>query len=246
MHATCRLCSVAAVLAFGGASAAGAQPGDAVARSDTVPAPPPAAAAALAAPLERQVVAPAARFAAARPFEQYVHSDTTRQAEWLRNYSGAATSVEQAASRTQRIGGRWHLLVIAEHWCNDAVNSIPWLARLAAENPTIELRIAAGADAPELLASHRLGERAATPLVLVYDEQFVERGAWIERPAPLRALIASKEGRVCEDTLKESVRTWRTDDDGRTVLDEVLTLLEQAAATPTAPPTATTNPGSSR
>lgn len=176
------------------------------------------------------VPSPAERFASAVTFQQFVQSDTTRQQEWMRNYEQAARSVATVAPRVRAVKGRWHILVVAESWCNDAVNSVPYLARLAAENPAIELRILRKADAGELPATHLLDGRDATPLVLLYDEHFVERGAWIERPAPLRQLIASKEGRVCEDTLKETVRAWRAADDGRTVLEEVLTLLERTAA----------------
>lgn len=173
---------------------------------------------------------PAQRFATAATFQQFVQSDTTRQLEWTRNHESAARSVAHVASRVRALKGKWRILVVAESWCNDAVNSIPYLARLAEENPSIELRILRKAVAAELPATHLLDGRDATPLVLLYDEHFVERGAWIERPAPLRQLIASKEGRVCEETLKETVRAWRTADDGRTVLEEVLTLLERSAA----------------
>ncbi len=173
---------------------------------------------------------PAQRFEFATDFERFVFSDTTRQQEWLRNYKAAGRAVAAVLPRANAVPGRWHVLVIAESWCNDAVNSVPWLARLAFTSPTIELRMLRKADAPELLQSHLLDGRAATPLVILYDENFVERGAWIERPAELRKLIVSKEGRVCEDTLKEAVKVWRLDDDGRSVLNEVVLLMERATA----------------
>jgi len=172
----------------------------------------------------------AERFSAAASFEQFVGSDTTRQAEWKQNYEMAASSVAAIIPRVRAVGGRWRLLVVAESWCNDAVNSVPYLARLAAEYPAVEIRLLRKADAPDLFEGHLLDGRAATPLVLLYDQQFVERGAWIERPAALQKLITSKEGRVCEETLKGAVRSWRLADNGRSVLDEVVALIEGAAA----------------
>lgn len=186
-----------------------------------------AAAAQTAAPAQQAAAVTAAqRFRAALTYDQFA-ADTARHDEWARNLEHAGVSVNLLADRVRALPGRWHLLVVAESWCRDAVNSIPYLARLAAEFPAIDLRIMRTADAQDLLAAHLLDGRPATPLVLVYDEQFVERGAWIERPAELRALIKSKEGRTCEDALREDVARWRAADDGRSVLAEVVALMER-------------------
>ena len=171
----------------------------------------------------------AQRYAAAVTYADFVRADTARHVEWTRNYEQAATTIAGVAPRVRALRGRWRLLVVAESWCNDALNSVPYLARLAESNPAIEIRLLRKSEAPELLATHPFDGREATPLVLLLDDQLIERGAWIERPGPLRELIKSKEGRVCEDTLKEAVLEWRRADAGRTVVDEVLTMIERAA-----------------
>ena len=196
-------------------------------------------AAAAAAPAQQSAVAAvgptaAQRYAAAASYSHFVLADTARHVEWTRNYEQAATTVAGLAPRVRAVRGHWHLLVVAEPWCNDALNSVPYLARLAELNPAIEIRLLRKSEAPELLAAHPFEGRDATPLVLLLDDHFVERGAWIERPVPLRELIKSKEGRVCEDTLKEAVREWRSADAGRTVVDEVLAMVERAASATTA------------
>ena len=167
----------------------------------------------------------AQRYESALTYEQFT-ADSARHDEWVRNFERASAPVLALRERARALRGRWHLLVVAESWCRDAVNSVPYLARLAAENPAIELRLLRSSDAKDLLDAHPLEGRAATPLVLVYDEQFVERGVWIERPAALRALIKSKEGRTCEDALREDVARWRAADGGRSVLAEVIGLME--------------------
>lgn len=175
------------------------------------------------------------RLEAATDFDTFVAADTARQQEWRANYEAAATAVAALSSRARGLAGHWRLLVVAESWCADAVNSVPYLARLAAEYPAIEVKILRKAQAPELLAGHQLDGRSATPLVILLDVHLHERGAWIEQPAALRALVQSKEGRVCEDTLKEAVRDWRRADQGRAVLDEVIALIERASAIADAP-----------
>lgn len=187
----------------------------------------PGAAASAQARDTASVPAIAVRWEQAATFAQFVDGDTTRQAEWKRNYDAAASTVAAIEERIRALGGRWRVLVVAESWCNDAVNSVPYLARFAEKHPDAELRVLTKAQGLDLLERHRLNGRPATPLVLLYDADFVLRGAWIERPAALQQMITSKEGRVCEDTLKASVRSWRLADNGRSVLDEVLQLMER-------------------
>lgn len=171
-----------------------------------------------------------ARYAAALTYEQFLRADTARHEQWQRNTARAEAVVAPFVARARALPGRWHLLVVAEATCGDALNSVPWLARLADEVPTLDLRLLHKADAADLLAAHRLGDREATPLVLVYDDSWVERGAWIERPLGLRSLIESEEGHVPDDTLTAHVRAWRADDNGASVLREVLGLIERRAS----------------
>ncbi|MBI2408791.1 MAG: thioredoxin family protein [Gemmatimonadetes bacterium] len=175
----------------------------------------------------------AARFAAALSFDQFVAGDTARQAEWRRNYDHASSVVTEAVSRWGAPVGRWHLLVVAESWCGDAVNSVPYLARLAAEHPAVDLRLIRRADGQDLLDAHPLDGQPAAPLVLVLDESFAQRAVWIENPAALRTLVKSKQGRTCEDALKVEVASWRTKDGGRSVLSEVLSLMAPATSADT-------------
>lgn len=176
--------------------------------------------------------APAAfaqRFAAALTFEKFVASDTARRDEWHRNHLAAAAAVQAFATSYGAIPGRWRLLIVAEPSCGDAVNSVPYLARLAEARPTIEMRLLRKADAPDLLAAHQLDGQSVTPLVLVLDSAWTLRGTWIERPAPLRQLIKSKQGRTCADALDVEVAAWRRKDGGRSVLAEVVQLMSPGA-----------------
>jgi len=174
----------------------------------------------------------ASQYAAALTVRQFVASDSTYRDAWTRAYDNAAATVSAALPRSRAIGGRWHLFVIAESWCSDAMASVPYLARLADEDSSFALRLLRRADAQPLLQAHLLNGRAATPLVLVYDEQFVERGVWIERPAALRAFIEANSAKLDDDALARGIREWRAKDAGRSVLDEVLAQLERTARSP--------------
>lgn len=193
------------------------------------------AAAAAPPPVARTEADLAVRFRSALTYEAFTASDTSsdaaKRALWTANDGRADASVAEVVARVRALPGRWHLLIVAESWCPDAANSVPYLARLAAEADNVDLRVLRKADAADLIAAHPLDGRDATPLVLVLDERFAVRGVWIERPASLNAIVAKKAGRICESTLKTQVASWYRQDAGRAVLGEVVALLERAGAT---------------
>ena len=158
-------------------------------------------------------------------YDAFVRGDTARRAQWIANRAAAATSMAPLVERTRSIPGRRHLLVVAESWCGDAVNSVPYLAALAAADSTLDLRLLRKADAKRLLRSHLLRGRDATPLVIVLDGAFAEQGSWIEQPAPLKALVRELEPTMPEDSLAIHVRAWYAADSGRTSVAEVLALI---------------------
>lgn len=168
-------------------------------------------------------------WAQAVTYDAFVAGDTARRAQWLANGTAAVISMEPLAARARAIPGRWRVLVVAESWCGDAVNSVPYLERLATLDTAIELRLLRRADAVPLLRSHLLDGRRATPVVVLLDEYFVERGSWVEQPAPLRALVREVQARAGEDSANVRARAWYAADSGRTSAGEVLGIVERAA-----------------
>lgn len=175
---------------------------------------------------------PRALFERGATYAEFTAADTARRALWTGNYARAPRSADSALRRIARMRGEWKLLVVAEPWCGDGANSIPYLAWVAEQAPNVEMRIVRKADAPELLAAHRVGGRVAVPLVVVLDSTYAERGAWIEQPEALRALVTSRRGMDGEET-HDQVVAWYAADAGRSMLGEITTLLDDISA-PTA------------
>ena len=134
--------------------------------------------------------------------------------------------VERAAA----VPGRWHLLVLSEDWCGDAVNIVPILARLAEFVPNVDLRLLARDENLDLMDAHLTdGRSRSIPVVLVLDEDFVEQGWWGPRPSELQAWVM-EEGLALEPEERyRLVRQWYARDRGRTTLEEVIGGLEAAA-----------------
>ncbi len=167
------------------------------------------------------------RYLSAMTYAEFTASDTSRQGLWREVEQRVPSSPAVDVSSIDAARRRWRLLVVAENSCTDAANTLPYLAALADRSPFIDIRVLRKADATDLLAAHPLGERQATPLVLVYDPEFTLRGAWIEHPASLRSMIASLGDTLDRDSVRARVRAWYREDAGRSALRELLGIMER-------------------
>ena len=132
--------------------------------------------------------------------------------------------------RVSALPGVWHLLVLSEDWCGDAVNTVPVVARLAERSPNTDLRVLGRDDNPDLMDAHLTGSSRSIPVVIALDESFRERGWWGPRPTVLQHWV-SGQGQLLEKTARyREARIWYARDQGRTTLEEVVSMLERAAA----------------
>lgn len=169
------------------------------------------------------------RFLSAPTFEEFVTTAVDNRELWAGTYRRATVPTEVVA-RLAALPGRWHLLVLNEDWCGDAVNTLPYIARLAEQAPNVELRVL-GRDAnPDLMDAHLTNGSRSIPLVIVLDEQFEERGWWGPRPAELQAWVLGPAGQALEKAERyREVRRWYARDKGVTTLTELVMLIERAA-----------------
>lgn len=127
-------------------------------------------------------------------------------------------------------GGRTlRLLVIAEDWCGDASNTIPFLARWASLTDGVELRVIRRDEHAEVMNRYLTNGSRAIPIVIVLDEHFEELGHWGPRPGELQKWVMQNRGSVPKAELYPQVRKWYAKDRGETTLKEVL---EAAGAAP--------------
>jgi hypothetical protein len=132
--------------------------------------------------------------------------------------------------RVAALPGAWHLLVLSEDWCGDAVNTVPVVAKLAERAPNADLRVLGRDDNPDLMDAHLTGSSRSIPVVIALDESFEERGWWGPRPTVLQGWV-SGQGQLLEKTARyREARIWYARDQGRTTLEEVVSMLERAAA----------------
>lgn len=169
------------------------------------------------------------RYLAATDFRAYLESVEKNKELWHGVFKRVSIPPE-ILEEAKRLPGTWHLLALSEDWCGDAVNLLPVLAHLAEEVPSLDLRVLSRDLNPDLMDAHLTnGKSRSIPVVLVLDEDFVERGWWGPRPGPLQEWIVTEGLTLPSAERYKQVRRFYAKDKGQTMLREILELMDSAA-----------------
>jgi len=134
-----------------------------------------------------------------------------------------AESIERAA----RLGAARQLLVISEDWCGDCINVLPYLSRLEEAADAIDLRVIGRDTNRDLMDAHLTGASRSIPVAIIYDENFTELGWWGPRPGPLQEWVVGEGLALPKPERYPLIRAWYARDRGRTIVSEVLSIMER-------------------
>jgi hypothetical protein len=173
------------------------------------------------------------RFESALTFPDYL--ETVRKNEEL--WHGVHQRVRlpaNAVTEGPSIPGTWHLLALSEDWCGDAVNILPVISRLADELPDVDLRVLLRDENLDIMDAHLTnGTSRSIPIIVVYDDDFQERGWWGPRPTGLQKWVMEEGMKMEPGPRYAQVRRVYARDKGKAILAEILDLMRSVAATPT-------------
>jgi len=158
------------------------------------------------------------------PWTEYLASTQQQRTTWVRN---AGRDVPAAlVDRLKNAGAGLRLLVVAEDWCADSVNSIPYLGTLA-KQAGVEMRVVNAEAGKPFMEAHRTPDgRAATPtVILIRDGK--EAAAWVERPAALQTWFLEMTGKIDSADRQQRKSSWYEWSRGDDALREIVTLAEQ-------------------
>jgi hypothetical protein len=169
------------------------------------------------------------RFLGAPEFEEMLATAEKNADLWAAVWRRAKVPDEHL-QRVAGLEGAWHLLVLSEDWCGDAVNTVPVVAKLAELSPNLDLRVLARDHNLDLMDAHLTGTSRSIPVVIMLDDDFRERGWWGPRPAELQSWVLGPGQAQDKEARYRHLRGWYARDAGRTTLNEVVATLERAAA----------------
>lgn len=158
-------------------------------------------------------------------------TDAKLKSEMERHYAAAEIPAETAAY-VKNLKRPVHLLAIAEDWCGDVRRNVPAVARLVAENPEIlRLRLTDKETKPQLMVRYLTNAAEAIPIVVVFNDQFVEIGNWGPRPEACKKLMARGKAAGRIDQAREKIGEFYTTDKHQSTIKEIKDLIETASAT---------------
>ncbi|MCC7132927.1 MAG: thioredoxin family protein [Gemmatimonadales bacterium] len=169
-------------------------------------------------------------FEGGKTWTEFFDGAKARRDMWRENYQRGEPAAD-LVTRARAVGGSWRVLVVAEDWCGDSANTVPYLVRLVEQVPGVELRIVNSTVGKWVMTRHPTPDgRAATPTIVLLGPEGEERGCFIERPAALRAWVAENKPKLSDDDFQSGKMGWYRSDAGQSTVTEMVEILEAAAA----------------
>ena len=165
-----------------------------------------------------------------RTYLEFRDAAESRVEAWNNHYAEAQVP-DALSTRLSTVAGKWRLLVVAEDWCGDSANTIPYVAKLVDVADNLDMRIINSEVGRAIMESHPTPDgRAATPTVILLTEGYEEAGCWVERPRKLQGWFLANQGKLEEEELYNQKYAWYDEDRGQETLTEVVEMIEAAAA----------------
>ncbi len=138
----------------------------------------------------------------------YTRLNLQRMGRWNKT-SKVSASLEQLMGKVNR-PQVW--LLITEAWCGDGAQSIPHLAKIAALNPLISLKIILRDEHPELMDAYLTnGARSIPKLIAITADLQQELFIWGPKPQYLldcHAAYKQNPGDLSYQEFKKQVHLW--------------------------------------
>lgn len=176
----------------------------------------------------RQDIDYAGLYAKGVTFAEFLENARARRDQWRAHYNDA-TVTPDLITRMRALPGRRRLLVVAEDWCADSVNTIPYIVRLVDGAPErLELRLIDSERGKAVMEAHRTPDgRAATPVVVVLAEDGRVLGTWTERPSSTQTWFLEKQKTTMQKPLHDELKDWYAKDAGKTTVAEIAEIVSR-------------------
>lgn len=163
-------------------------------------------------------------------FSNFLARPTVNHELWIALAQRVVIPIEYSA-RVEALHGHWHLLVLSEDWCGDAVNIVPIVAKLADSVSNMDMRILARDQNLDIMDAHLTnGKSRSIPIVILLNDKFQECGWWGPRPRALQQWVVDNGMQLPKDVRYKEIRTFYARDRGLTTIREIVEMLEECCA----------------
>ena len=120
-------------------------------------------------------------------------------------------------------------VIIAEAWCGDAAQNVPYIAKLAAACANVEIRVVLRDENPDFMDTYLTNGSRSIPKAIVFKTEGLEElVTWGPRPDFIQQqVIAYKKDAPAEidyEKFAESIHAWYAKDKNKALEGELITL----------------------
>jgi hypothetical protein len=170
------------------------------------------------------------RYCEGETFAEFMARPTQNHELWVGIYKHVVIPIEISA-RVEALHGRWHLLVLSEDWCGDAVNIVPVVAKLTESVSNMDMRILARDENLDIMDAHLTNGRSRSiPIVILLNPKYQECGWWGPRPRELQKWVLEKGLSLPREERYREVRSFYARDRGLSTMRELVVMLEECCA----------------
>lgn len=158
-------------------------------------------------------------------------AESAEQANRMRERYEVLALPEDCTAALHALTRPVHVIAIAEDWCGDVVRHAPVLARIATEQPLVQVRFISRDAYPEVFTRYLTNGGEAIPKFIFLSADWVECGNWGPMQADCRKLVA--RGKACGNVPAARERVseiYQADPGCNTVFHELCELVELAGA----------------
>ncbi len=171
------------------------------------------------------------RFYSGQTFEEFIESAVELKDLWLSTRKRVEVPAKYVAD-IEAIPGQWHILALSADWCLDAVTTVPPIAQLCDLAINADFRLFERDQNLDLMDAHLTNGGRSIPVLILYDNSWVERAWWGPRPKELQAWVVDWTEKNGKEGSKEEkyryIRGWYARDKGQAVLAEVIEMVTKA------------------
>ena len=161
--------------------------------------------------------------------KEYIHLNQRRMHRVEKTYVINEVLAEQLKAQQHII----HWLVITEHWCGDAAQSLGVLNAVANNsNGKINLRFVYRDQNSELMNAFLTNGTKSIPKLIQLDEHYNVTGIWGPRPTTAQELVKTlKANPLTAESYSTELHSWYAKDKQVSMEKEILKLLQRANST---------------
>ena len=157
---------------------------------------------------------------------EYINLNQHRMSRVEKTYH-VSTALEQ---HVQRVTHKTYWLILIEHWCGDAAQTLPAFQKVAElTNGMIEMKLVYRDENPELMDAYLTGESRSIPKLIQLDAHHNVKGIWGPRPTEAQKLVKQlKSNPETAATYSTELHKWYAHDRQKSLEIEIAKLVNRA------------------